>query len=60
MIRCKGQRAVPRRCTGGCLVPVNKKPILACAIFSEKEIVIEPLPDCKVLKDLIMKERVND
>jgi len=39
---------------GGCVILVNKKPVLACAVFSEKEMVIEPLPDRKVLKDLIV------
>ncbi len=39
---------------GGCAMLVNKKPVLACAVFSEKEMVIEPSSDRQVLKDLIV------
>lgn len=39
---------------GGCAMLVNRKPVLACAVFAEKEMVIEPLPDRKVLKDMIV------
>ncbi len=39
---------------GGCVMLVNKKPVLTCAVFSEKEMVIEPLADRKVLKDLVV------
>lgn len=39
---------------GGCVMLVNKKPVLTCAVFSEKEMVIEPLHDRKVLKDLVV------
>jgi len=33
---------------------VNKKPVLACEAFSEKEMTIEPVPKHRVLKDLIV------
>lgn len=39
---------------GACALLVNKKRVLACDTFSEKEMVIEPLPDRLVLKDLIV------
>ncbi len=39
---------------GACAVLVNKKRVLACATLSEKEMLIEPLPDRLVLKDLIV------
>jgi len=38
---------------GACAMLVNKKPVLACDAFSEKEMVIEPLPNRLILKDLI-------
>lgn len=40
---------------GDCVVLVNRKPVLACAVFSEKRMTIEPLPGRKVLKDLIVE-----
>ena len=39
---------------GACLMLVNKKPVLVCGAFSEKEMIIEPIPDHRVLKDLIV------
>lgn len=38
---------------GACAMLVNKKLVLACDVLSEKEMIIEPLPNRKVLKDLI-------
>ncbi len=38
---------------GGCAVLVNQKPVLACETFSDKEMVIEPIPNRQVLKDLV-------
>ncbi len=43
-----------QRVCGGCVVLVNKKPVLTCAVLSEKEMVIEPLADRRVLKDLVV------
>jgi len=48
---------------GACAMLVNKKPVLTCDTFSEKEMVIEPLPNRLVLKDLITtsyEEKGND
>ncbi len=39
---------------GACVLLVNKKPVLACGTFAEKEMLVEPLPDRKVLKDLVV------
>lgn len=39
---------------GACVMLVNKRPVLACGAFSEKEMVLEPLPGRKVVKDLIV------
>ena len=33
---------------------VNKRPVLACDVLSEKQMVIEPIPKYRVLKDLIV------
>ena len=38
---------------GACTMVVNKKPVLACDAFSEKEMIIEPIPRRKVIKDLV-------
>ena len=38
---------------GACAVMVNKKRILACDVFMEKEALIEPLPNRRVIKDLV-------
>lgn len=38
---------------GACAVMVNKKVRLACDAFLEKETVIEPLPNRRVIKDLV-------
>ncbi len=43
-----------QRVCGACIVLVNKKPVLACDAFSEKEMVIEPIPGHPVLKDLVI------
>ena len=40
---------------GGCVMLVNRKPVLTCAVYSEKEMRIEPLHGRKVLKDLIVE-----
>ena len=39
---------------GGCAVLINKKRVLACDALSEQEMVIEPIPRHRVLKDLIV------
>jgi succinate dehydrogenase / fumarate reductase iron-sulfur subunit len=39
---------------GACVVLVNQKPVLACDTFSEKEMVIEPVSDRPILKDLVI------
>lgn len=38
---------------GACVMLVNQKPVLACDTFSEKEMVVEPIPNRQVLKDLV-------
>jgi succinate dehydrogenase/fumarate reductase iron-sulfur protein len=38
---------------GACAMLVNSKSVLACNEISEKEMVIEPIPKYRVLKDLI-------
>jgi fumarate reductase iron-sulfur subunit len=38
---------------GACTLLVNKKTVLACDAFSEQEMLIEPLPNRVILKDLI-------
>ncbi len=42
-----------QRLCGVCLMMVNKKRVLACDVLSEKEMVIEPAANRRVLKDLI-------
>jgi len=39
---------------GACTVMVNKKTVLSCDALSEKEMTIEPVPNRRVLKDLIV------
>ncbi len=43
-----------QRLCGICLMLVNKKPVLACDALSEKEMVLEPIPKYRVLKDLVV------
>jgi len=43
-----------RRC-GSCGVIVNGKPRLACMEAAEKEMVIEPLPDMPIIRDLVVE-----
>lgn len=38
---------------GGCSVMVNGKPVLACQTQAQKEMIIEPHPCFKVIKDLV-------
>lgn len=38
---------------GCCAMRVNKKAVLACAVFAEKEMVIEPRAGYQVIKDLV-------
>lgn len=38
---------------GACTMLVNKKPVLACDTFSEEEMIIEPIPNRPILKDLV-------
>ena len=45
---------------GACLMMVNKKSVLACDVFAEKEMTIEPSPKFAIIKDLVVdfsKER---
>ncbi len=42
-----------QRVCGACVVLVNQRSVLACGTFSEKEMVIEPIPNRQILKDLI-------
>lgn len=39
---------------GACAMLVNKKPVLACDTFAEREMTIEPIPNRHILKDLIV------
>ena len=49
---------------GACVIMLNSKPVVACNVFSEREMIIDPLPKYPVLKDLIVdlskKEESND
>jgi succinate dehydrogenase/fumarate reductase-like Fe-S protein len=38
---------------GACMILLNKKPVLACSSLSEAEMLIEPIANRRVLKDLI-------
>ena len=40
---------------GSCTVRVNKKPVLACSTLAEKEMLIEPVDQNRVIKDLVVK-----
>jgi succinate dehydrogenase / fumarate reductase, iron-sulfur subunit len=40
---------------GACLVRVNNRNVLACDALAEKEMIIEPAGNHKVLKDLIVE-----
>lgn len=42
---------------GCCTLRVNGKSVLACGAAAEREMVIEPLPKHKVLKDLVVERR---
>ncbi len=50
--------AFRRLCTkgycGGCAMRVNGEPILACQKLASQEMVIEPHPKFKVIKDLVV------
>jgi succinate dehydrogenase/fumarate reductase iron-sulfur protein len=50
-----------QRLCGACNIMVNQKPALACNDLSVQEMVIEPLPKYKVIKDLVidLKERAK-
>jgi succinate dehydrogenase / fumarate reductase, iron-sulfur subunit len=39
---------------GACTLTVNKRAVLACDTLSEEEMVIEPIPRRRVLKDLVV------
>jgi succinate dehydrogenase/fumarate reductase iron-sulfur protein len=39
---------------GACAMLVNKKSVLACDTFAEREMTIEPLPHRPILKDLVV------
>ncbi len=38
---------------GACVVRVNNKPVLACDALSEQDMTIEPVPNYKIIKDLV-------
>jgi len=40
---------------GSCIINLNGKPALACDRFAEQEMLIEPLPKRKVIKDLVVE-----
>ncbi len=40
---------------GSCTAMVNKKPVLACGVLAEKEMLIEPLVGHRVIKDLAVE-----
>ena len=40
-------------CTG-CAIVVNGEPVLACQKLAEKEMVIEPHPKFRIIKDLVV------
>ena len=40
---------------GSCTIMVISKPVLACDVFAEKEMLIEPLPKHRVIKDLTVE-----
>ena len=42
-----------QRLCGACTIMLNSKPVLACDAFSEKDMVIEPLPNRRLIKDLV-------
>ncbi len=44
-----------QRLCGACTIRVNNKPVLACDAFSEKDMVIEPLPNRRLIKDLVVE-----
>ena len=44
-----------QRMCGGCVVSVNNKTVMACDALAEKEMLIEPAANHKVLKDLIVE-----
>ncbi len=44
---------------GACTILVNKKPVLACDAISEREMLIEPRPKHRVLKDLIVDSGIT-
>jgi len=48
---CEG--AHDPRC-GACVIMVNDKPVLSCRKLAETEMVIEPHPKYKVIKDLVV------
>ena len=43
-----------QRMCGACAIVVNSKSVLACDALAEKEMVIEPAANRKVLRDLIV------
>lgn len=53
---CDQSLALRRLCTkgycGGCAMCVNGEPVLACQKLATKEMVIEPHPKFKVIRDL--------
>jgi succinate dehydrogenase/fumarate reductase iron-sulfur protein len=39
---------------GGCTMMVNSKPVLPCITLADKNMVIEPLPGYKIVRDLVV------
>jgi len=44
-----------QRLCGSCTVMVNNKPVLACDALATSQMVIEPVPNRRVLKDLVVE-----
>ena len=40
---------------GACTLMLNSKPVLACDAFSEKDMLIEPAPNHRLIKDLVVE-----
>ena len=47
-----------QRVCGACMVQVNNKPVMACETFSEQNMVIEPIPKHRHIKDLVVEFKV--
>jgi succinate dehydrogenase/fumarate reductase iron-sulfur protein len=48
------RRLCTKGCCGGCAMRVNGEPILACQKLATQEMVIEPHPKFKIIRDLVV------